>query len=232
MTFTAVGNETQSGNASTLTIGSGVSYSTGDLVVVYINLNGTHTITPDESGWTSFDETVLSETARIGVYHRIIGASDPSSFGFTFGSSDNHRGLLYAFSSATDAEVDSALNTVRNGTTSTDMVVSAIDTAVISDDAVSLVFCGKDNRADLTSQDFSSADNSYTGVDGATGDQEAAGAYRIYETGTTFSGDVTITDAGNSADDNPYSAHISFKESVAGSSLLFKPQPLRTHITR
>ena len=208
------------GNGSSATITPSAVPAAGDLVVLYVNRNGTGTISAD-SGGAAFIERVneipSGETSRHALYTKVANGSEPSSYGLTFGSSDHYQVLMKVFSSSTPAVVDSAANTDITSANSTNIVINAINGAVISDNALSLVFGGKDNR--FTGNSYSPADNSYLGALGKTDNEAAAGAYRIYTTGETFSGSVAITNSGSAPSDKTYSVHISFVESAGGTDV-------------
>ena len=217
MAFTHVESAQNNGTATNGTITLAAAPSSGDLVVAYVNRNGTDSISIDAAGsaWTEVvNEIPSGETGRQAQHWKIAGASESATITWTFGSSDSYQVIVKVFSSLTDAEVDSAINTTRDASKSSNMVVEAVDGAVISDDAVSLVFCGKDTRP--VGGTYTTADNSYVSVTGVTDDQDSASAHRIYTTGTTFSGSITINDAGPSTNDNTYSTHMSFVESAGG----------------
>lgn len=221
MAFSYTGGATARGTSTTASITHGLTINSGDLVVAYINRNDAISIDNDGGGaaWTqAINETPSSETAQHSLFWKVAGASEPSSYSWTLNGNDLYQVILKVFTSSTDAVVDAAATSARGASKSDNMVNEAIDGAVISDDAVSLVFCGKDNRG--TGGTWATVDNSYTGVLGETDSQDTCGAHRIYTTGTTFSGSVTFTDPGPSASDNTYGVHISFVESATGSYTL------------
>ena len=220
MAFSYTGGANLYGDSSSGTITHGLTINEGDLVVAYVNSNNTGAVAVDAGGALFLDvlnENVAGQTCRQAVFWKVANGSEPSSYRFTFGGSAEYQIIIKVFTSSTDAEVDAAANSAVDATDSQDMVIEAIDGEVISDNAVSIVFAGKDNRG--TGGTWATADNSYTGVLGDTDEADAAGAHRIYTTGTTFSGSVTITDPGPSASDKTYSAHISFVESGASSGI-------------
>ena len=218
MTFSATGGANSNGSSATTgSITHGLTINSGDLVVAYVHTNATNSISNDAGGaaWTeAVNETPSSETARQACFWKVAGASEPSSYSWTLNATTNYQIIVYVFTSAADAEVDSAAATHRQSSNSQNMACGAANGAVISDDAVSLIFGGKDSRAGTDS--WATVDNSYTGVEGVTTNQDTCGAYRIYTTGTTFSGDITFTDPGASASDKTYSVHISFVEGSGG----------------
>ena len=213
MAFSYTGGARSGGDSGTGSITHGLTINEGDLVVAYVNSNDVGAVSADAGGAVfneALDETPSGQTARHALYWKIAGASEPSSYGFTFGDSAQYQILVKVFTSVTSAAIDATANAVVDASSSQNMVIEAIDSEVISDNALSIIFAGKDNRG--AGGTWASADNSYTGVIGQTDDQDAVGAHRIYTTGETFSGSVTITDPGPSANDRTYSVHISFVE--------------------
>lgn len=221
--FTHVGdarNAASSGTSASVT--HGLTINAGDLVVAYVNSNSTDSVSPDADAggtWTTrINETPSGETCRQGLFSKIANASEPSSYSVTVGNANWELIVKVFRPSAGTPTVDAAATSAITPNNVHPIPINAIDGAVISDGAVSIVFGGKDNRSG-TNTSFSTADNSYVGVIGNTEFQEAAGAHRIYTTGQTFSGQVTIDAASNSQTDKCYSVHISFVESAAGFDL-------------
>jgi hypothetical protein len=209
------------GNSSSPGTGThGITISSGDLVVVFINSNSTNAISHGGGEGTAFnevvDETPSPETARQALYWKIAGASEPSSYTFTAGSAQ-WRCSIKVFASATDAEVDAAANTHRQAGKTAYMDCGAYDGQVISDNAVAIICGGKDNRA--ATEVYTTADNSYGSVIGDIVNQASSMASRIYTTGETASGSVRVdtADSNDGLSDNVYSCHISFVEGGAAS---------------
>jgi len=219
LAFGYTGGAFNTGNSASASVTHGLTINSGDLVVAYINSNSTTAVSADAGGTTFTDaanEVPTSETARQALFWKIAGASEPASYSFTVGSA-NWQVFVKVFTSANDAVVDAAARTQREATSATTIVAGAIDTQVISDNAVSVIFGGKDNRRGSTEL-YTVADNSYVGILGDAAVQMAAGAHRIYTTGETFSGTVTIetADANDSRNDRTYSIHMSFVEGGGG----------------
>ena len=194
--------------------------SSGELVVMYVHAGGPQTITPDADGgaaWTlgANVENPGSETARHGMWWKIANGSEPSNMSATIGSSDNWHIAVSVYSSASDAEVDAAAASHIQTTNANDMIGGAVRSQVISDDAVSFIGCGKDNRS-VSAEVYTTADDSYTNVTGGMNNQRTALASRVFTTGKTYgaSDNVTIqTDDGNDgSNDKTYSIHMSFVE--------------------
>lgn len=215
--FAYTGGATNGGNSSTASVTHGQTINSGDLVVAYVHSNSTTAVSPEDT-WDAeeVDAQPAGDTARHALYWKIASGSEPSSYSWTVGNAQ-WRVIVKVFTSDTDAEVDAAATTGSYLDLGGDLDIEAIDGEVISDGAVSLVFGGKDNR-NATGEAYTTADNSYTGVLGDSGDQVTGGAHRIYVTGTTFSGNVVldVADGNDNLVDDVHSVHISFVESAAG----------------
>lgn len=221
--FTHVGDARDAASSGTsASVTHGLTINAGDLVVAYVNSNSTDSVSPDADAggtWTTrINETPSGETCRQGLFSKIANASEPSSYSVTVGNANWELIVKVFRPSAGTPTVDAPATTHIGTATNPNLIIGAIGGAVISDGAVSLVFGGKDNRSG-TNTSFSTADNSYVGVIGNTEFQEAAGAHRIYTTGQTFSGQVTIDAASNSQTDKCYSVHISFVEAAGGTTI-------------
>ena len=220
MAFSYVGGANNAGNGSSATITHGLTISSGNLVVAYVNRNDSIAISNDAGGsaWTeAMQETPPSgETASHALFWKIAGASEPSSYSWTLNGTDDYHVIVKVFSSSTDAVVDAAANTTKRNVSESDVVITAADGEVISDDAVSIVFGGKD-RSQATINYDTATPTDYVGELGSTAGRVTASAHKIYTTGTTFSGNITLSpSAGSPAADFTYSVHISFVESTAG----------------
>ncbi len=222
MAFTNVGGFHVGGTGTSATLTHGLTINEGDLVVAYCNRNGTGTITKDADGetWTeAVNATVTSETARHSLHWAIMGSSPPSSFGWTFGSSDRYRviALVIRPGAGNTAVIDlSANEPSRTASNAIDLVCSASSGRTVAANAVSFIFGGKDNQT-AGGENYTQANNSYTGVQGSVTNQACAGAYRIWTTGGSDSTiNIDTADNNDGTSDRTYSIHISFVEESTG----------------
>ncbi len=219
MTFAYTGGAENGGNSATASTGvHGITINSGDLVVVYVNSNSETAISADAGG-TAFNEAIdekpLDETSRQALYWKVAGVSEPTAYTFTVGSAEWHV-LIKVFTSASDAVVDAAANSARNGSSAEDLLCTAGSGQTVSDDAVSIVAGGKDNRSG-SPVTYDGADSSYVSPIGDTGDQAAGMAHRIWTTGGSEAATISVTaTGGDGITDNTYSVHISFVESSTG----------------
>lgn len=219
MAFSYTGGVHNSGLGTAITTTThGITINEGDLVVTASMANGSTNITADDAGWTTgVDEEPAGITARAVYFWRVAGASEPTAYTFTISGSTDWGLVMGVWSSSSDAEIDAAANTDLQVSSAQDMIIGAIDGEVIANDAVSIAVGMKDGRAG-SSEAYTTADNSYTGVEGDVTNQAICMAHRIYTTGTTFSGDVTVetADSNDGVNDPTYSVHMSFVESGGG----------------
>ena len=218
--FAYVDGASNTGTSGSPTTGvHGITIGSGDLVVVYIHANDSATaITHGGGEGTAFtiagDETPAGETARQAIAWKVAGGSEPTSYTFASGNAE-WRVLIKVFTSATDAEVDAAVATSITVANTVDLRCDAIDGQVISNDAVSIIACGKDFRS--TEEAYTQGEDLHGDVIGGTSGQISAMAHRIYTTGETFVGGVTIdtADGNDGRNDVTYSIHMSWVESSA-----------------
>lgn len=220
MTFAYTGGARAGGNSASASVTHGQTINSGDLVVAYVNSNSNSVDPTADAGGSLFTRAIVDapsgQTARQAFWWKIAGGSEPSSYSFTVGNAF-WQVFVKVFTSATDAEVDAPANADIIGAAGVDLNCNAIEGEVISDDAVSIICGGKDNRQGGGGEAYTTADNSFVSVLGRTEDQAAGIAHRIYTTGETFSGTLHIdtADANDGMSDVTYSIHMSFVESAA-----------------
>ena len=224
MAFAHVESLTANGTGTTATTSAlSVAPSSGDLVIIYINRNDSTAISTPTGG-TAFQTDVTQETPPSGetashtVFWKVAGGSEPTTYSAALNSSSAWQAIVRVFSSATDAEFDSFVHSVE-ATSVDEMICDAIDGDVIPDDALSIIFAGKDNSSGGESYD-SATPTDYIGEIGDSEGRYSAGAYKIYTTGTTFSGDVTISPTATLSADPTYNYHIIFTESASVTAAL------------
>jgi hypothetical protein len=211
--------------------------SSGELVVAYVNTDVAEAITASGgASWTTaVDETppasgsAPEETARHALFWKIAGASEPSSYTFSWTSSAEWRAIVQVYSSATAAEIDLAASSVRGQTQPTSMLCTAINGRTVAANSLSIVAGGKDRRNVVTPELYTSADNSFGNVDGDTGDQYTAMASRIFVAGglQSYNVDIDVADSNDGGADYNYNIHISFVESSGGTTIIVPTGPVR-----
>jgi hypothetical protein len=239
--YKAGSSGTAAGSGTSAAISGLTAPSAGDLVVFYLNSNSdtaTAESGPDsDSGaaWTTeLVEQPTGETGRHGLAWKIANGFEPTSYSWTTGSAE-WRVIVKTFSSDIPAVVDAACNSADYDTGNLELQCAAYNGQVISDNAVAVAFAGKDNRGGQVT--YSTANNSYTGVLGSsaagTNDQVTGGSHRIYTTGETGSGNVTLDVGGNDGVlDTTFSMHMSWVEGAAPQTTELTPAILRKPFDR
>lgn len=217
MAFSYTGGAYNGGSSGTASTGThGITINSGDLVVLGINYNSsTGTITADQSGWTTaLSEVPSGETARHALYWKVAGGSEASAYTFTLSTSSNWQVCLKVFTSATDAEVDSAAVSAVDESSVLAMECTAINGRTVATDGLGIIMGGKDTRGSDT--DYTGSNQSYVSPIGQPENQAMAMSHRI----GAHSGISQVNMSGPVATpaDRTYSIHISFVESSAGGS--------------
>lgn len=113
--------ETNFGNTSSLTASPPSGVASGDLLVAQVATGNSVTITPVDS-WTLIRDDVGDGTftGRSALYYRVAGSSEPATYDFTLGSSQNpNRVGIYRFSGQHLTSPISANNGQANNSAST-----------------------------------------------------------------------------------------------------------------
>lgn len=221
MSFGYTGGSTAGGTGVSAAITHGLTINAGDLVFAYLNLNGDDQVpTPDSDSGAGWTQVLLAAaggpSGAQAIFTRVANGSEPSAYSWALDFSDRWRVTVKVFTCGAAPVVDSAVNThLQVGSTAT-LVCGAANGRVISDNALSIICGGKDTAG--AAEAYTLADNSYTGTVGNADNQASAVAHRIYTTGETFSGDITLTpaDGTDNVSTVTYSAHISFVETGGG----------------
>ena len=227
MAYTHVETVHNSGNSAAPDAALSAAPGEDNLIVTYCNINGSQTITPDAGGgasWTLGADVLDpgSQSCRHAMWWKNGNSSEPSTPSITLSGSVEWAMLVWVFSASASSVVDAAANSHIQSGTSNDLVAGAADGESIAANAVSIIGAGKDTRRS-GSQAYTTADNSYTNVQGNVQQMKTAGASRIYTGATTFSGDITIETADSNDDgpaDHTYSIHMSFVESGGGGGIV------------
>jgi len=224
MTIAYTGGNNNIGTSAAPSTGThGITINSGDLVVVYVNSNNTGAIAAD-SGGTTFTEALEvsapgGNSCAHALYYKIAGASEPTAYTFTAGNAQWH--VIIKVFSGDSLTVDAAANAAVSTSYAGKLHCTAISGETISDNALSVIFGGRDTRSGAN-EAYTVADNSYTGVLGHNGSEATGGAHRIFTTGTSSISEVIIepTDESDGLTSVIYSMHMSFVESGGGSSIV------------
>jgi hypothetical protein len=218
MSFSFVGSSSTGGNSTAPFDSHGLSINSGDLVISILHTNDNTTTAPTidapstGASWSAtYTYDVPSETCWLALAWKIANGSEDSNYSWTTSASTNWRVINRVYRpTGNTPEVDAAIQWTRNVSKWNPFRHEAQSGETVAANGVSIIFCGKDNRA---SGGFpTGADDSYTDGDGATNDQ-ALCAYSRIDTGSGFSPISPIEPtSGPSLNDNPFSGHISFVE--------------------
>jgi hypothetical protein len=212
MAFASTGDNTAGGSGTSASITHSLTINDGDLVVFMVHSNHNSTVPSVDAGgatWTTaLAEKPTSETCHHALAWKVAGGSEPSSYSWSVGNAD-WRVIIKVFSAAAAAVVDTAINSHRQASANDHFNCGAPDGEAASEDAVSIVTGGKDNRG---SGSATTVDNGFTGGVGSHSNQSFSAAHKIWTGGG--SADIGVTTiSGSTLSDNCFSMHISFIES-------------------
>lgn len=174
----------------------GLTIASGDVVIAFINVNGTGNTATDNNGSTPFTETTHGDQPPAGsavmyIFERVCGASEPSAYAFTLGSSDRSSIVLRQYRGVDSTVWDvapSGSNISTDDTGGTTSTCSAI--TILTSGACGIVAMGDDFNPTTTT--FSSVNNSYGNVQSESGQQYIVTADKLnLSTGST--GTTVIT---------------------------------------
>ncbi len=228
MAFTLNGSGTAGGTGTSASITHGLTIASGDLVCFFLNSNSSSAASVDADAGATWTTALAEQQGTSSAYNvtawKVANASEPSSYSFTCANAQ-WRVILLVFSASSSAVIDSAANSVMTASGGyIYMRGEAITGRTISNNAVSVLFYGKDTRKTTGSEDYTtSSDANYTIGPNSQLDQTSASAYRIYgaSDGETYSGrvDLDVADLNDGQGDQVYSVHLSFLESGGGGSV-------------
>jgi len=141
-----------SGTAVSVSRPAGIQ--SGDIVIAFVNANNTPTIS-DNNGSYSFTQ-VLNQSyngtsASYGIFYRVAGSSEPSSYAFTLASSQRWEMIAAAYRGV-DAGIFSAFPTSSTHTygTTSSVTTSAVSGGLTAGDMVVAVAGGDSNSPTFT----------------------------------------------------------------------------------
>lgn len=177
----------------------GLTLLSGDVVIAPINVNGAGNTTTDNNGSTPFsvaDSAANPDSATAYIYYRVCGASEPSAYAWTLGSSNRRSIVLRQYRGVDSSVWDVAPSASNRDTGSGDANAEALAITILTPGACGLVVMCDDFLPTTTT--FSSIDNGYSNVKSESGQQYLVTADKLnLSTGTT--GITTITSSANVA---------------------------------
>lgn len=77
------------GGGTAVTCTHGMTISSGDLILAFVNVNANPTVTDNNgaNNFTKIDDFEASTTGMVSCWYRVAGASEPSSYAFTLNAS-------------------------------------------------------------------------------------------------------------------------------------------------
>jgi hypothetical protein len=161
MAISEIGSNTNTGNSNAPTITHGLTISADDLLVIILGHNSSTGFGVGSSGFTLDHEFVSNSAVHGGVFTKIAGGSEPSSYTLSSGTNDwtllirQFRGVKVNGTHAEIFDVDPTVATASSAGTSTPLSVGTITTAY--DNALA-IFWGFVDSSTIT---FAAPDNSY-----------------------------------------------------------------------
>lgn len=110
--------------ASSLTITKPTGISVGDTLLASISVDAIPTITAP-SGWTLIKTTTQGTALTIALYGKIVTASEPSNYQWTFGSSEQAAGVIVDYTGSTGFLPD--IQGTMSGTSTATLVGQSIN---------------------------------------------------------------------------------------------------------
>ncbi len=115
--------------AFTLDIARPVGIVAGDVMVSVVDVRGTPAITPP-AGWTFVRMDEIATTMRQAVYVRVVGASEPPTYTWTFSKSQTAAGAILAYSGVSTVAPVNAHSGAVNATAATTVTAPSVTTTV------------------------------------------------------------------------------------------------------
>ena len=134
-----VGCATADGSSTAPGITHGMTINEGDFIVALVHLNLSTNVLSDNNGNYAFTKDINeqgADTSIIGIYHRVAGASEPSSYAWSAKTSGAWSIQLRVFRAEGTIEYDVAPATGNKGTGSTGTTATAPSISTGADDAV------------------------------------------------------------------------------------------------
>lgn len=132
--FSVVGQASNSGTGTSLTVTHGLSIAEGDLVLIIANQNGGNTLDDDPSyPFTAglYAENPNTKSISIGIYYRVAGASEPATYTFSSSYSDSWTMFCVVLRGANNTtiwDVQPSMSNVNYEESQTTLDAPSIDT--------------------------------------------------------------------------------------------------------
>lgn len=191
MAISLVGTASNDGSTGTaVSVTHGLTIASGDVVIATVMANGAGNTVTDNNGSYPFNDdhyTANPESATFAVFSHMAGASEPSAYAFTLGSSNRWSVVVRVYRGVHSSiwDVAPSASTVATGTNQATAVAPAI--TIVTGGACGLVLLGDDYAPTTTT--YSSVGNGYSNAKSESGQQYQATADKlglsVGATGTT-----------------------------------------------
>jgi hypothetical protein len=106
-------NSNNATGVTSLAISKPATWATGDVVFAAVQHNANEAVTPSESGWTQV-EALSGNGHRLYLWWRVVGASDPASYTFTWATSGSASGTIFrAGGASSTTPIDTSTSIAR-----------------------------------------------------------------------------------------------------------------------
>lgn len=164
MTIAETGSATNGSGGTAVTITHGLTINEGDVVVAVIHTNTNDVTITDNNGSNPFVDDYYNNGGGGSAYSiqtRVAGASEPSSYAWTLGSSQSHSVIIRVFSGVDNASVWDVVPADANRDTGASVgspfTITAPSITTSNADAMGILL----NVTDSASATFSTPTNSY-----------------------------------------------------------------------
>ncbi len=150
MSILEIGNSKRNGTGGSLSLTHGLSISEGDVVVAYIHLNNSSTVT-DNNGANSFTKDAEFDFGGTGysmaVFTRVAGSSEPPNYAFSYTTSSRWAIVIRVFSGVDTANL---WGVVPNAVTGSGATITSSNVSSLSDNSLALFAVGVDRSGNTT----------------------------------------------------------------------------------
>lgn len=164
----------------------------GNAMVCVIHVNFDDVVVTPPSGWTSIEKSNGNSGQTGEMFYKKAGASEPSSYEFTFGTSTRRAGVICSFSGSFDADfIDVSAVSFNTSSSASDRAYSPSVTTTV-DDTMLIYAAGYDGSS--TTGTYTPA-SGFTEAHETTGQAKAVMGYKLQESaGSTGTINTTVNE--------------------------------------
>lgn len=187
ITFRSVAQSYSGTGGTTLTINKPSGTVEGDLMVAIVDINGNITFSAEPSGWTRKQLDTVSTLGTFAIYYKVAGASEGSSYSWTWTGTQRYGGAIATFSGSFAADPQEGAFNFQEDNTSA--IVTSITTT--NDNAMVIYLSGYDQAAGGT---WSQATSTFTNATANDASVNVYIGYKLFPTaGATGSADYSVS---------------------------------------